>query len=85
MALVARGHLPTSYDLEFIGMVDGGGDFVFDALCTNSDSNLSSPTSGEEDSFSDKEGKDLPTSTAPSMIPAKWGTTRGRSRRDRQA
>jgi hypothetical protein len=31
-ALVARSHLPTSDDLEFLGMVTGGGDLIFDTL-----------------------------------------------------
>jgi hypothetical protein len=34
-ALVARGHLPTLDDLEFVGMARGGGDLIFDALCTD--------------------------------------------------
>jgi hypothetical protein len=35
--LVARGHLPTSDDLEFVGMADGNEDLIFDVLCTDSD------------------------------------------------
>jgi hypothetical protein len=31
-ALVDRGHLPTSNNLEFIWMVASGGDFIFDAV-----------------------------------------------------
>jgi hypothetical protein len=31
-ALMALGHLPTSDDLEIIGVVAGGGDLIFDAL-----------------------------------------------------
>jgi hypothetical protein len=31
-SLVSCGHLPTSDDLEIIGVVAGGGDLIFDAL-----------------------------------------------------
>jgi hypothetical protein len=37
-ALVAHDHLPTFEDQEFVGMVDGRGYLIFDALCTDSDS-----------------------------------------------
>jgi hypothetical protein len=47
-ALVAYVHLPTSDDLEFVGMVDGSGDLIFDALCTDSDSNLDPSGSNDE-------------------------------------
>lgn len=81
-ALVARGHLPTFDDLEFIGMVENNRDFIFDALYTDSDSGLSFPTSSKEEPLTDEEGKDRPTSTAPMVVPAKWGTTHGRNQRD---
>lgn len=45
-ALVARDHVPTPDDLEFVGVVAGGGDLVFDALYTDSNSDLSLPKSG---------------------------------------
>lgn len=83
MALMARDHLPTFDDLEFAGMVDDGRDLIFDVLCT--DSNLSSPASSEEESLNDEEDEDRSTSVAPLVVPTKWVTTRGRSRRDRQA
>jgi hypothetical protein len=38
--LVARIHLPTLDDLEFVGMANGGGDLIFDALCTDLGSDL---------------------------------------------
>jgi hypothetical protein len=80
--LVAHGHLPTSNDLEFVGMADGGGDLIFDALCTDSDSNLNPPKSSEEEPRpGGKENEDHPTVAASSMIPAQWGATHGRSRR----
>lgn len=34
--LVARGHVPTIDDLEFVGMVDGSGDLIFDTLYSDS-------------------------------------------------
>lgn len=46
-ALVARGQLPTTDDLEFVGMVEGGGDLIFDALCFDSGSYPSSPMSSD--------------------------------------
>jgi hypothetical protein len=54
--LVARSHLPTSDDLEFIGMVTGG-DLIFDALCTDSDLDLCPLESSEEEPSDDKENK----------------------------
>lgn len=41
-------HLHTYDDLEFAGMVDGGGDLILDALCVDSNSYPSSPMSSEE-------------------------------------
>jgi hypothetical protein len=35
--LMSRGHLPMMDDLEFMEMVGGGEDLIFDALCTDSD------------------------------------------------
>jgi hypothetical protein len=40
-ALVARCHLPISDDLEFVWMAGGDGDLIFDALCMDSNSDLS--------------------------------------------
>jgi hypothetical protein len=49
IALVAHGHLPTANDPEFVWMTGDGEDFIFDALCMNSDSDPSpSKTSDEE-------------------------------------
>jgi hypothetical protein len=45
--LVAHDHLPTSEDLEFMGMVGDNEDLIFDALCTNSDSDLPSRSDDE--------------------------------------
>jgi hypothetical protein len=45
MALMPHDHVPTIDDLEFVGMVDGGGDLIFDALYSDSSSDPSSPTS----------------------------------------
>lgn len=47
-ALVARGHLPISDDLEFVGMASGDGDLIFDALCMDSDSDLSAYGSNDK-------------------------------------
>jgi hypothetical protein len=44
---VAQDHLPTTDDLEFIGMVRGGGDLIFYALLSDSGSNLGSLMSSE--------------------------------------
>lgn len=46
--LVSCGHLPTSDDLELMGMANGGGDFIFNALCIDSDSDLSPLGSDDE-------------------------------------
>jgi hypothetical protein len=46
-ALVARDHLPTTDDLEVVGMVDRSGDLIFDALCLDSDLDPDSPTSSK--------------------------------------
>lgn len=70
-ALVACGHLPTSDDLEFIGMVTGGVDLIFDALLTDSDSDLSPPKSIEEEPPGDKENKDHLAAAPPSAREAK--------------
>lgn len=56
-------------------MVDGDGDLIFEKLYMDSDSNLSP-------SESDKENKDRQVFSVPSVIPAKWDATHGRSRRD---
>lgn len=85
MALVTRSHLPTSDDLEFTGMVDGGEDLFFNMLCTDLDSDLSPPASSEEESLSDEDDKDRLTFAAPSEVHTKWGTTHGSSRMDHRA
>lgn len=69
--LVARNHLPTSDDLDFVGMAGGGGDLIFDALCTDSDSNMIPPESSEEEPHSGEENKDRSASMVPSVIPVK--------------
>jgi hypothetical protein len=60
-------------------MTDGGGDFIFDALCTDSPSGSDDeePVDGEAD-----EG--CPAIVAPPMVPTRWGATHGRSQRDRR-
>jgi hypothetical protein len=35
-ALVTHGHLPMIDDLEFVEMVDGSKDLIYDTLCTDS-------------------------------------------------
>jgi hypothetical protein len=47
-ALVSRGHLPMMNDLEFVEMVGCDGDLIFDALCTDLDSNLGTARSDDE-------------------------------------
>jgi hypothetical protein len=47
LALVTRGHLATIDDLEFVKMVKGEGDLIFDALCSDSGSDPSSPMGSE--------------------------------------
>jgi hypothetical protein len=46
--LVACGHIPTIDDLEFIGMVDGNRDLIFDALYSDLGSNPCSLTSSKD-------------------------------------
>jgi hypothetical protein len=41
--LVAHDHIPTTDDLEFVGIADGGEDLIFNTLYTDSDSDLSPP------------------------------------------
>lgn len=84
--LVAHGRLPTTDDLEFVGMVDGGGDLVFDALYMDLDSDHASLKSSEEAPLSDGENEGRPTLATPALlegqallvVPAKWGATCGR-------
>jgi hypothetical protein len=38
-ALMAHSHLTAIDDLEFVGMIDGGKDLIFDALCSDLGSN----------------------------------------------
>ena len=56
---------PTSDDLEFVGMANGSGDLIFDALCMDLDSNLSLPESDEVQPFGGKENKDSPATAPP--------------------
>jgi hypothetical protein len=65
-ALLARGHLPTTNVLEFVGMVAGSGDLIFDTLCMNSDSNLSPHESSKEEPSDDKENKNWMADAPPS-------------------
>jgi hypothetical protein len=91
-ALVAHDHLPTTDDLKFVGMVDDGRDLAFNALCSNSNVDPSSPTSCEEGPSSDEENGVRPTivtltllkGQVPLAAPVKWGATRGRNQRDHQ-
>jgi hypothetical protein len=92
-AHVAHDHLPTTDDLEFVGMVDGSEDLIFDALCSDSDSDSTSPMSGEGGAPNDEENKRhttiatpaLPKGQVPLAAPVKWAATRGRSQRGHQA
>jgi hypothetical protein len=54
---VAQSHLPTTDDLEFVGIVEGGGYLIFDALCSGSGSDLVSPTSSEDRPPNDEENE----------------------------
>jgi hypothetical protein len=36
VAIVAWGHLRTTDDMEFVGMVKGAGILIFDAMCSDS-------------------------------------------------
>jgi hypothetical protein len=47
-ALVACGHLPMTDDLEFVEMVGGGEDLIYDALWMDSDSDLGPSRSDDE-------------------------------------
>lgn len=78
---MAHGHLPTSDVLEFVRMADGGGDIIFDALCTDSNSNLSPSGNDNEELTSDEEDEGLSVAVAPSTIPTWWGAMHGMSRR----
>lgn len=80
-AIVACGHLPTSDVLEFVGMADGGGDIIFDALCMDSNSNLSPSGNDNEELTGDEEDEGLPVAVAPSTILIGWGATHGTSQR----
>ena len=54
---MAQSHLPTTNDLEFVGIVEGGGYLIFDALCSGSGSDLVSPTSSEDRPPNDEENE----------------------------
>jgi hypothetical protein len=55
--LVVRDHLPTTDDLEVVGMVDRGGDLVFDALCLDSNLDPDSTTSSKGGPTNNKESE----------------------------
>jgi hypothetical protein len=74
-ALVAYSHLSTCDDLEFAWMVDGGEDLIFDAHCTDLNSNSSTPVSSEEEPPNDNKDEDCMTYAGPSAVRAKWGST----------
>jgi hypothetical protein len=57
-ALAAHDHLPTSDDLEFVGMVASDGDLIFDVVYTYSDSDLSLLESGDEEPSGGKGNED---------------------------
>lgn len=80
-AIMAHGHLPTSDVLEFVGMADGGGDIIFDALCMDSNSNLSPSGNDNEELTGDEEDEGLSVAAALSTTPTGWGSTHGTSRR----
>lgn len=48
VALVSRDHLPMIDNLEFVEMASGDGDLIFNAFCTDSDSNLGPSKSDDE-------------------------------------
>jgi hypothetical protein len=76
---------PTSDDLEFVGMANGSGDLIFDALCMDSNSDPSSPRAVRKyPPPTDEENEDRLTIATPSTRQAKWGATCGRTRRDRR-
>jgi hypothetical protein len=45
---VAHDHLPKTYDLEFVEMASGGVDLIYDAVYTDSDSDLGPSRSDSE-------------------------------------
>jgi hypothetical protein len=63
---MAQGHLPNTNDLEFVGMIDGYKNLIFDVLCSDSDSDPGSPTSSEEKP-PNNENKGRPTITTPTL------------------
>lgn len=71
-ALVARRHLPTSSDdLEFLKMVTGDRDLIFDTLYTDSNSDLSPLESGEEEPSHSKENTGRLAAAPPPIRQAK--------------
>jgi hypothetical protein len=60
-ALIAHDHVPTIDDLEFVGVVDGGEDLIFDALCSDSGLDPGSPTSSSSEPLCDVEDERHPT------------------------
>jgi hypothetical protein len=82
-ALVSCGHLPTMDDLEFVEMAGGGGDLIFDALCTDSDldSDLG-PSRRMTSSGPGNEGnEDRPATIASSAVPTRRDAMHGRTGR----
>lgn len=47
IAQVAHDYVPTSDNLDFVGMADGGGALIFNVLCTDSNLDLSPPESSK--------------------------------------
>ena len=67
-SLVAFGHLPITDELEFVGMVESGEDLIFDALCSNLESDHVSPTSSDGRRPSDGESKAHITLATPAQM-----------------
>jgi hypothetical protein len=67
-SLVAFDHLPTTDELEFVGMVESGEDLIFDTLCSNSESDHVSPTSSEGRRPNDGESKAHMTLATPAQM-----------------
>jgi hypothetical protein len=65
IALVAQGHLPTTNDLQFIGMVKGGEYLISNTLCSYSYSDSGSPVmSSEGGPPSDGQSEGRPTESS---------------------
>jgi hypothetical protein len=82
-ALVSCGHLPTMDGLEFVEMASGGGDLIFDALCTDSDLDSGlGPSRRMTSSGPGNEGnEDRPATIASSAVPTRRDAMHGRTGR----